>query len=137
MPRNGQMQVYPVILDYMARQTWKLLLQILDVDCTHANHADAFAIIDIDQNGYLDRNDVSHILHNIVGFETFPGEFTFVDYFLASAGGLNSTLPEALMHLNGKEQCSAHCVLNLTKPFGSWSPFHVFSKETCSNKAAL
>ena len=54
----------------------------------------------MDQNGFLNRHDIMDALERILGLQTFPGEYAFVDYVLASVGATNSTLGVPLGHLN-------------------------------------
>lgn len=100
IPPHGQGPIYTVILRHMAQQSWNHLFTFLDADASGSIDSDEFASLDMDQNGFLNRHDIMDALERILGLQTFPGEYAFVDYVLASVGATNSTLGVPLGHLN-------------------------------------
>jgi hypothetical protein len=65
----------------------------------------------MDRNGYVNRHDIMATLGRTLGLQTFPGEYTFVDFVLTTVGAMNSTLGVPLEHLNkvqSRRQSSPH-----------------------------
>ena len=84
----------------MAQQSWQRLFTILDEDSSDTIDTDEFAKLDVDGNGYVNRHDIMDALGRILGLQTFPGEYTFVDFVLARVGATNFTLGVPLERLN-------------------------------------
>jgi 2',3'-cyclic-nucleotide 2'-phosphodiesterase (5'-nucleotidase family) len=110
-PAKGLAPVYTVILRHMAQQSWQRLFTILDVDSSGSIDTVEFDKLDLDRNGYVNRHDIMATLGRTLGLQTFPGEYTFVDFVLTTVGAMNSTLGVPLEHLNkvqSRRQSSPH-----------------------------